>query len=88
MALAKKGTREIVVEGHAYRWATSAANIPDRLEIIVEHYDTPGQRLVPWLDYPGAVTPSLIREVVLRGLAVGWCPREPGPELRVRLPRT
>lgn len=79
MALAKKGTRLMSVEGASYRWVVAPNDEPG-LGIVVEAADAPGQRMVTWVDHGTTISPGLVREAILHALAQGWQPRERGPE--------
>ncbi|HZH77795.1 MAG TPA: hypothetical protein VEY88_17345 [Archangium sp.] len=79
MALAKKGTRLMTVEGARYRWVV-APNDESGLGIVVEAEDSPGQRMVTWVDHGTTLSPWLVREAILHALAQGWQPRARGPE--------
>jgi hypothetical protein len=89
MALAKKGTRRITVDGVAYRWVVS----PDDgyLVLVAEWDGGPGQRLEAFFQYhdvcepseAGAfriagqrcsISPGVVRAVILSALATGWKP--------------
>jgi hypothetical protein len=80
MTLQRKGTRKIVVNDRAYRWRVSSAD-GQWLAIVVEGEQGEGQRMVSqWYDYRTAISPGLVREVVLRALENGWEPDRRGPE--------
>lgn len=89
MAMAKKGTRRITVDGVAYHWVVS----PDDgyMVLVVEWADGPGQRLEAFFEYhdihepaePGAfrvvgqrqsISPGVVRTVILSAIARGWKP--------------
>src|SRR4051794_41149136 len=89
MALAKRGSRTICVDGIAYRWAVS----PDSgcMWLIVERARGPGQRVEASFDYHDVVepdgrivrqrrtlSPGVVRAVVLHALAKGWQPEQRG----------
>lgn len=84
MALAKKGTRLMTVEGACYRWVVAPNDEPG-LGIVVEAADSPGQRMVTWVDHGTTISPWLVREAILHALAHGWQPRARGPERVFRL---
>ena len=98
MALAKKETRLIHVDGDDYRWVIS----PDDgyMVLVVEPARAPRGRLlvytgyddliVPDLDAGGytpfsgtAVTPGFVRSWIVYARAHGWEPAAPGPEFRL-----
>ncbi|GIE32276.1 hypothetical protein Ait01nite_053210 [Actinoplanes italicus] len=90
MAIPRKGSRLITVDGMVYRWAVRAKPTYcqglnwGRLTFAVEHADTPGQvlsvetrspRLDNWLNLPGRpVTPLTVEQSVRIALAAGWEP--------------
>lgn len=90
MAIPRKGSRLIAVNGTVYRWAVRAKPTYcqglnwGRLTFAVEHADTPGQvlsvetqspQLDNWLNLPGKpVTPLTVEQSVRTALATGWKP--------------
>jgi hypothetical protein len=89
MALAKRSSRTITVNGSEYRWAVS----PDSgyMWLVVELADGPGQRVEASFDYHDvvqadgrvtgqrrSVSPGVVRAVVLHALANGWRPDQGG----------
>lgn len=89
MALVKRSSRTITVDGSKYRWDLS----PDSgcMWLIVELADKPGQRVEASFDYHDvmqsggsitgqrhSVTPGVVRAVVLHALASGWHPNRGG----------
>ncbi|MFF9607910.1 hypothetical protein ACF1GY_37675 [Streptomyces sp. NPDC014684] len=94
MALVRKGSRRIVVDGTAYRWrlrgrptyVQGLAGSP--CTFAVEHADTPGTTLVITTDQPHPsnwigheaepVLPSRVAAVVQIALREGWTPTAPG----------
>ncbi|MET8649033.1 MULTISPECIES: hypothetical protein [Nocardia] len=79
MALARKGTRIIDVDGETYRWVV-APNDPDNA-IVVESADQPGQRMVTWVEYGTVIAPGLVARAIRNALGKGWTPRERGVQL-------
>jgi hypothetical protein len=99
MALAKRGTRRIAVDGVTYRWVVS----PDDgyMVLVAELADDPGQRLEVLFAYHDlyepeggsvlrivgqrrAVSPGVVRAVILAALGRGWQPSRRGlPAFRV-----
>ena len=79
MALARKGSRKIVVEGSEYRWTVSADDEAG-VGIVVEDHNKPACRLVKWVDHGLVISPAVVRGVIVEALAIGWRPREPGPD--------
>lgn len=84
MGLAKKGTRVLTVEGVRYRWVVAPADEPG-LAIVVEDADSPGQRMVAWVQHGQIVSPRVVREAILRALSQGWRPQTRGADLTFRL---
>lgn len=83
MALAKKGTRRITVNGSTFRWVVSPDDNPG-MAIVVESAAAPGRRLVTWISYGNVISPWLVRRAILHGLDHGWHPQERGPDLVFR----
>ncbi|WP_224363262.1 MafI family immunity protein [Hyalangium versicolor] len=83
MGLAKKGTRLLTVEGVRYRWRVTSADEPG-LGIVVEDADSPGQRMVTWVDHGQVISPWVVREAILHALSQGWQPQTRGPDLTFR----
>src|SRR4051812_24303387 len=75
MAIAKKGSRKIVVEGEIYRWVVSPDDEPG-LGIVVEKDKINGQRLAVWVEHGNTITPALVKKVILYALTEGWSPSE------------
>ncbi len=90
MALAKKHSRTIVVDGSTYRWTIDANDEPG-LGIVVELAETPAQRCVTWVghedmgSHQNIVTPAVVRHCIVSALEQGWTPDRRGPELRFRI---
>jgi hypothetical protein len=89
MALAKRSSRTITVDGVEYRWAVS----PDSgyMWLVVERAVGSGQRVEASFDYRDivrpdgriigqrqSVSPGVVRAIVLRALAIGWRPEQRG----------
>ncbi|GAA0426676.1 hypothetical protein Aca07nite_36770 [Actinoplanes capillaceus] len=90
MAIPRKGSRLITVDGTVYRWAVRAKPTYCQglnwgpLTFAVEHADAPGQvltvdtrspRLDNWLNLPGTpVTPRTVEHSIRTALATGWKP--------------
>lgn len=94
MALARKGSRRIVVDGTVYRWrirhkpSYSQGLTWEPLTYAVEQVDTAGTVLVVktsqphpsnWIGAPAvAVTPADVADGIRTALARGWSPGSPG----------
>jgi hypothetical protein len=94
MAMPKKGSRRIVVDGQPYRWRVPRAGTYPQLAygtalaLSVEHAGggavlmvvCAGARHGNWANAPGTtVTPGRIAGLIRRALVVGWVPTAPGP---------
>lgn len=89
MAMPRKGSRLIMVDGISYRWILSnhhALCVADR-DIIVELAENPGTTLVakPTAidccfgdDYDYEITPALIEAGIRKAIQHGWCPADSG----------
>ncbi len=102
MALGRKGSRRIVVDGTAYRWRLrrrptySQALSWSPCTFAVEHADTPGTTLVVTTGQPHSsnwfghaaepVRPSDVAEAVERALSRGWTPTAPGSPFHLDRP--
>jgi hypothetical protein len=84
MGLAKKGTRLMTIGGERYRWVVAPDDEPG-LGIVVEAAESPGQRMVTWVEHGTTISPWLVREAILHALSQGWTPRARGPEHVFRL---
>ncbi|OIJ87916.1 hypothetical protein BIV25_37475 [Streptomyces sp. MUSC 14] len=94
MALARKGSRRIVVDGTNYRWRLRRRPTYDQglcrspCTYAVEHAENPGTTLVVttdqphpgnWLDRPGSpVLPSDVADAIAAALRCGWVPTRAG----------
>ncbi|MEU5664242.1 hypothetical protein [Streptomyces longwoodensis] len=99
MALVRKRSRRIVVDGTAYRWRLRGR--PTYLQglawspctFAVEHADAPGMTLVVTTDQPHPsnwigrdsepVLPSHVAAAVRVALRQGWSPTAPGSALHL-----
>ncbi|MFJ7996946.1 hypothetical protein ACIQ7D_07275 [Streptomyces sp. NPDC096310] len=94
MALVRKGSRRIVVDGTAYRWRLrgrptySQGLVWSPCTFAVEHADAPGMTLVVTTNQPHAsnwvgreaesLLPSGVAAAVRLALREGWTPSVPG----------
>ncbi len=99
MALVKKGSRRITVDGRIYRWKIrrrptySQALIWSPLTYAVEYAEAPGSTLVVttnqphpsnWFDAPASpVLPSRVADTVRTAHDRGWAPGLPGPPFQL-----
>ncbi|WP_433792950.1 hypothetical protein [Actinoplanes sp. CA-252034] len=101
MAIPRKGSRLITVDGTVYRWAVRAKPTYDQglnwrpLTFAVEHAAAPGQvlsvetsspRQDNWLSLPGTpVTPLTVEQSVRAALVAGWQPNRSDGVFRLTL---
>ncbi|MFD4556000.1 hypothetical protein ACFWP5_17055 [Streptomyces sp. NPDC058469] len=101
MALSRKGTRPIVVDGTTYRWRLrrrptySQALAWTPCTFAVEHADGAGTTLVVTTDHPHPgnwpgreakpVLPSDVTHAIERALREGWTPTAPGSPFHLDL---
>ncbi|GHB80525.1 hypothetical protein GCM10010347_58860 [Streptomyces cirratus] len=94
MALVKRGSRLITVDGTTYRWRLRGRPTYDQglvhspLTYAAEHAETPGTILViktnqphpsNWLGTQGSpVLPAQVADGIRTALAAGWTPENPG----------
>ncbi|WP_314246189.1 hypothetical protein [Streptomyces sp. DSM 40907] len=94
MALVRKGSRLITVDGSTYRWRLRGrptyvrALVMSPLAYAVEHAEAPGTTLVVttdrphpgnWLGTPGnPVLPAQVADSIRTALTTGWRPQNPG----------
>ncbi|OXM47546.1 hypothetical protein CFP75_23905 [Amycolatopsis alba DSM 44262] len=97
MALVKKGSRSITVDGAAYRWRVRGRPTYDQglgwspLAYAVELADAPGTTLVVITDQPHPsnwrgiqarpVLPAHVAEAIRAARLKGWTPEQPGSPL-------
>jgi len=99
MALVRKGSRRIVVDGTAYRWRLRGR--PTYFQALawtpctfaVEHADIPGMMLVVTTNQPHPsnwfgreampVLPSDVAQAIHLALRKGWTPTTPGSPFRL-----
>lgn len=102
MALVKKGSRLITIDGVTYRWRvrgrpTYAQGLCGRpLTVAVEQVDYKGRVLLVGMpqDHPSnwiggsalPVLPSAVAAIVRKALAEGWQPTKPGTAFHMTAP--
>jgi hypothetical protein len=95
MALAKRHSRQITVDGVLFRWTVRRRPTYSQglgwtpLTFVVEHAQQPGARLVVallrvhpgnWLGLPTRpVLPATVSAGIREALTAGWQPQLPGP---------
>jgi ribosomal protein S18 acetylase RimI-like enzyme len=77
MALARKGTRKIIVDGIAYRWVVLPDDKPG-LRIVVECADSSGKKVITGVEDRTVISPGLVRTIILHALFKGWQFQKPG----------
>ncbi|ALN58445.1 hypothetical protein GLE_3098 [Lysobacter enzymogenes] len=101
MAIASKGSRRIVVDGQAYRWAvrsrpTYTQGLGAPLAFAVQqvgagegqilHVVAAAARPDHWLGEPVAtIAPAQVAAAIRLGLEAGWTPAAPGSAFELRL---
>lgn len=85
MALARKGTRSLVVDGQRYRWTVSPDDEPG-VAIVAEDHAAGGQRMVAWVEHGTPITPALVARAIRAARDRGWVPGGRGPDVTSRLP--
>lgn len=99
MAIGRKGSRRIVVDGTAYRWRLRRRPTYDQAlcdrpcTYAVQHADSPGTTLVVttnrphasnWFAAPSnAVLPRDVAAAITLALSQGWSSTEPGSPFRL-----
>lgn len=84
MAIARKGTRVIIVDGERYRWLVVPDDEPG-LAIVVVHDEFDGQRLATWVEHGVVIAPGLVAGVIRSALRRhDWTPRERRAQLTLR----
>ncbi|MFJ8579335.1 hypothetical protein [Micromonospora sp. NPDC093277] len=102
MALVKKGSRLITVDGITYRWRVrgrptyAQALCENPLAVAVEQVDCKGRVLLVgmpqdhpsnWFGGPAVpVLPSAVAAIVRKALAEGWQPTQPGTAFHTTAP--
>ena len=94
MGIPKKGSRNISVDEHHYRYMVSGND--GHIDLIVESNETDGQRLVVMFDYEpkihgfryshrNQITPETVRKAILYSLKNNWTPQTKASILRIDL---
>lgn len=102
MAIGRKGSRRIVVDGTTYRWRLRGRPTYSQglcwwpCRYAVEHADTPGTTLVVttnqpyasiWVGVSGSpVLPAEVAATIASALRKGWSPTHTGSPLHMDLP--
>lgn len=85
MALPKKRSRILTVEGGVFRWMVTARHKPE-FGFVVEHAHAPAQRLLTHVGLGHTITPEIVASCVAIALERGWSPAAPGPDFRTTCP--
>ena len=80
MALARKGTRRIVVDGMAFRWVVAPDDEQD-VTLVAERETDPASRLVVWFQYGYPIVPSIVANEIRMALVNGWYPEQRGRDV-------
>ena len=84
MAIAKKGTRVIIVDGERYRWVVAPSDEAG-LAIVVVGGDGDEQRMATWVEHGVVIAPGLVAAVIRQALLHhGWTPWQRGKQVTLR----
>ncbi|WP_347219248.1 hypothetical protein [Chryseobacterium sp.] len=90
MALPKKTSRNITINGSEYRWLASGND--DIINLIITLKENSGQKLFAHFDYVTAtengdiwmeITPEVVRKVIEYGILNGWKGDERGKNVDI-----
>lgn len=84
MTLARKGSRQLIVDGIPYRWSVTAGG-ETGAGIVVEPGERLGSRLLGRVEHGVAITPALVRSAILDALTAGWRAHQRGPDFVYRV---
>lgn len=91
MSIARRGSRQINVDGAPLRWSYrlaycgSSTCSQDPPHVVISHESRQGMVIISYLDSDGApVTPKMIAEIARRAMARGWQPGVGTGEMLVR----
>jgi len=80
MALARKGTRRIVVDGTAFRWIVAPDDEPG-VALVAEHESNPASRVIVWFPHGKLIAPGVVAAEIRAALLNGWHPERRGPDV-------
>jgi len=97
MALAKKGSRKIVVDGHSYRWVffensgwndiTVQSNSGLGAKLVVQcmwdKFDNKAQGVRGWYS---PIAPKEVSNFIRKAKIAGWNPEKLGPAFSLKIP--
>ena len=73
MALRRKGSRTVVVDGRRYRWVITSRGEPVQ-GVVVELAEEPASRLVAYTNQFAVISPAMIVTGVRSAVSAGWEP--------------
>ena len=77
--LRRKKSRVITIDNEQYRWLSSGNDAG--VFVWIEQKKTPAQKLFSSFSYNyKAITPALVRKLILYALSQGYTPREKGKD--------
>jgi hypothetical protein len=91
MALPKKGSRNIIVDDHSYRWIATKNDSAITLTVASSEFN--GQTMLACFDLFTKkldedryfiITPYIVRQTILYGLKNGWEPLKPGGQVHLK----
>jgi hypothetical protein len=82
MALRRKGSRTVVVDGRRYRWVISSRGEPVQ-GVVVELAEEPASRLVAYTNQFAVIAPAMVVTGVRSAVSAGWEPDRRGPDFRL-----
>ncbi|GAA2389811.1 hypothetical protein [Dactylosporangium salmoneum] len=82
MALRRKGSRTVVVDGRRYRWVITLRAEPVQ-GVVVELAEGPASRLVAYTNEFAVITPGMVALGIRAALSAGWEPDMRGPDFRL-----
>lgn len=95
MGLPSKNRRNIVVGGKTYVWIASGND--GYLDLIISFSNGQGQKLCAQFSYEAfnqpidmlvsrqiSITPSIVKQVIIHGLQLGWTPEKTGKDIWLR----
>ena len=82
MALRRKGSRTVVVDGRRYRWVITSRGEPVQ-GVVVELAEEPASRLVAYTNQFAVITPAMVVTGVRSAVSAGWEPDRRSPVFRL-----
>ncbi len=81
MALRRKGSRTVIVDGRRYRWVITSRGKPAQ-GVVVELAEEPASRLVAYTNQFAVITPSVVVMGVRSAVSAGWDADRRGSDFR------